>query len=52
MGLRRKHRTKVYDVGFGNYNFRCSCGAMGRPTCSRREMATKARLHVEQAARR
>ncbi|MEU6767115.1 hypothetical protein ABZ916_32010 [Streptomyces sp. NPDC046853] len=49
--FRRKHRTEVYDAGFGYYNFRCSCGATGRSITYRDEIATKARLHVEAAAR-
>ncbi|MFE0131261.1 hypothetical protein ACFWY6_06720 [Streptomyces sp. NPDC059037] len=48
---RRKHKTEVYDAGFGYFNFQCSCGATGRAIQHRDEIATKARLHVEDAAR-
>ncbi|MFB6568398.1 hypothetical protein [Streptomyces noursei] len=50
--FRKKHETEVFDAGFGNWNFRCSCGTHGRPVRSRQEMETKARLHREAAAHR
>ncbi|MGW6023715.1 hypothetical protein [Streptomyces sp. NPDC055099] len=49
--LRRKHKTEVYDAGFGYFNFQCSCGVTGRAITHRDEIVTKARLHVEGAAR-
>lgn len=50
--FRKKHTTEVYDAGFGNWNFTCSCGTHGRAVRSRQEMETKARLHREAATRR
>ncbi|WP_438489551.1 hypothetical protein [Streptomyces sp. S186] len=49
--FRKKHETEVYDAGFGNWNFTCSCGVQGRPVRSRQEMETKARLHRDAARR-
>ncbi|MEV6580238.1 hypothetical protein AB0M92_18970 [Streptomyces sp. NPDC051582] len=49
--FRRTCKTTVYDVGFGNWNFRCTCGAHGRAIPQRAEIEEKARLH-ESAGRR
>lgn len=49
--FRRQHVTEVYDAGFGQWNFRCTCGVTARAIRNRPEIAEKARLH-EAAARR
>lgn len=50
--FRRKHDTQVFDAGFGQWNFRCTCGTTARAGRSRPEIEEKARLHRESQARR
>jgi hypothetical protein len=47
----RVHKVEIADMGFGYWNYFCSCGAQGRAITSRDEIAEKARLHKEQAER-
>lgn len=49
---KQRHETEVRDVGGGNWNFYCTCGAHGRAIPYRQEMETKARLHREAAGGR
>lgn len=53
MGLfrREKHETTVQDVGFGNFNFVCTCGAHSRSGSSREEAVAKERLHKQATGR-
>ncbi|MFD5419472.1 hypothetical protein ACFWJT_15785 [Streptomyces sp. NPDC127069] len=43
--FRRKCKTTVYDAGFGNWNYKCTCGSHGRPIPHKAEIEEKARLH-------
>ncbi|GAA3267895.1 hypothetical protein [Streptomyces lavendulae] len=48
----RKHDIEVYDAGFGQWNFRCTCGVHGRAIRSKAEIEAKARIHRESQTRR
>lgn len=48
----RRHDTEVYDAGFGQFNFRCTCGATARAIRSKAEIEEKARIHRESQTRR